>query len=134
MKVKMNKHAWSKESKNSYSYDSETDYYEDESYRCYKCGKSSIFTAREQKEVYEHQKCYIWQKRTLCPECYKNYNSLKKQLNIYQEQWSNETEASKKKAPYLKEWLKAINDMPNYGKPKNESMAKMLFKIINEIA
>ena len=134
MKVKMNKNAWSKESKQSYIYDSATDYYEDEVYKCYRCGKSAVFTALEKKETYEIHKCYIWQKRTLCPDCYVKYKKLKKQLSEYQEQWNNGNENSKHTAPYLNEWLSGLNEICLYGKPKNESVINHIRKLIDDNA
>ena len=134
MSVKINKDAWSEDSKESLSYTFAKKYYENINYLCRKCRKNAIYTAEEQKQTYEVKKCYIEINRVLCLECYKKYNTLKKQIKEYESLWVKETSNSKKNASYLKEWLSAINEMPLYGKPKNEAMAKNLHKLINENA
>lgn len=96
--------------------------------------KNTTYTAEEQKYTYEVQKCYIEINRVLCPECYKKYNVLKKQIKEYESLWAKETEESKKSALYLKEWLSVINEIPLYGKPKNEAMANNLQNLINKNA
>ncbi len=58
---------------------------------------------------------------------------VKSRIHAYENSWKNETVEGKKNAPYLLEWLSSINEVPKYGKPKNISMAKRLFEIINKI-
>ena len=131
MKIRIDKEAWSDESKRSYSYDSHIEFYEDERYQCVKCGCSAVFSAQEQKEAFEVKKRYIWQRRTLCKSCYGELLELKKELSMYEEMWSQESAVTKKSAPYLQSWLTAINAMPSYGKPKNHAKAQKLFNLIN---
>jgi len=40
--------------------------------------------------------------------------------------------SAKKSANYIKKWLACIEEAPLYGKPRNESMVKMLQKHINK--
>lgn len=134
MSVRINKDAWSEESKESLAYTFAKKYYENINYSCRKCKMNTTFTAEEQKKTYEIQKCYIEISRVLCQECYKKYKALKKQINEYERLWKKETEKSKKSASYLHEWLSAINEIPLYGKTKNEAMAHHLLKVINESA
>ena len=134
MQIKTDRDKWSKESKQSITYNYAPEYYEDINYFCYKCGEHTIYLASEQKNAFEVEKRYIDQKRYLCKSCYKNLCELKKNIHEYEQKWKNETDECKKHAPYLKDWLRAINEIPNYGKSKNHCMAQMLFRLVNEVA
>ena len=131
MSVRINKDAWSEESKESLSYEFAKKYYENINYSCRKCKKNTIYSAEEQKRTYEILKCYIEKQRVLCGECYKKYNILVKKIKEYESLWAKETINSKKNATYLKKWLSAINEMSSYGKSKNEAMANNLLKLIS---
>jgi hypothetical protein len=133
VKVEINKENWSEESKRSYSYDSPISCYQDENYKCYKCGESSVFTAEEQKYSYEVKKNYIWKKRVLCQNCFSEYEALTKKICEFENAWGCEPVAGKGKALYLQEWLSALNEVPSFGKPKNEAVAIMISKRIEKI-
>jgi hypothetical protein len=130
MKVKVEKENWSQSSKQSYAYLGDNEFYDNIPYLCYKCGISSIFSAEDQKETFEVKKAYIWQTRYLCNTCYEDLKLLKLKINEYEASW--EKERDKGSAPYLLEWLSSIKALPKYRKPKNISMEKMLFEIINK--
>jgi len=134
MRALIDREKWSKESKQSLSYEFAGKYYDDKPYNCYKCKKPDIFTGQEQKYTYEVKQSYIWQQRLLCKECYSNFKELKSKIATYEKHWANETEATKGSANYLNEWLTCIEKVPFYGKPKNESIAIMLQKYINQSA
>lgn len=130
MKVIIDKNQWSEESKKSYAYDSSCAYYEDIKYPCYACGVSVVFAAEEQKVTYEVKKRYIWQRRTLCPQCYRQLQQLKSQIELYEQKWSGESEANKPHVAYIAEWLACIQMLPKYGKRKNQAVERQLLKYI----
>ena len=134
MRVKVNKEAWSEKSKQSLEYELVGEYYSDIKYRCWKCAKKAKFTAEDQKKSFEVQKNYVWQRRVLCNDCHNELLVVKNDIKKYEQLWGKETQESKPNAKYLKAWLAAINEMPKYGKPKNDAMANMLTKIINKNA
>lgn len=128
MVVPADKSKWSEASKNSFSYDSCIEYYEDIPYHCYKCDAKAVFTAEEQKEAFEILKCYVWQRRVLCSECYTTLKSLEMKVTSFETQWKEETESSKPSASYIQEWLDLLTLLPSYGKRKNKAMIAHLSK------
>jgi hypothetical protein len=134
MEIKVNKDNWSADSKRSSTFNDYPVFYEGLSYSCCKCGCSAVFTAEEQKETFEVKKHYIDQKRDLCGNCYNEYVCLKESILSYESHWKNLSETEKETAEFLNNWFTAVNKVPSYGKPKNESIARMLFKLTNKNA
>ena len=67
-----NQELWSAESKRSSSYEPNLEHhYYDKFYWCEKCDVACVFTAHEQKEVFEVQKRSIYTIRRLCSKCHK---------------------------------------------------------------
>ncbi|MES9863528.1 MAG: zinc-ribbon domain containing protein [Candidatus Thiodiazotropha sp. LLP2] len=112
MKARINRKAWSEESKRSYAYLSNDAYYEDEKYKCYKCGKTAVFSAQEQKKTYEEDKRYIWQKRTLCPSCYSTYNNINSKIYSFEKQTGSKYKSSSIDGSVIKEWLSMLKELP----------------------
>lgn len=132
--VPMDKESWSESSKNSFSYESCQGNYENIQYRCFKCKRDTVFTAKQQKQDYELKKAYIWQKRTLCEECYVALRALKQRITEFEGLWAQENESTKDSAPYIKDWVSCMELMPSYGKPLNQGMVASLTKRINKNA
>ncbi|WP_162844090.1 zinc-ribbon domain containing protein [Sinobacterium caligoides] len=123
----MDKVNWSDSSKNSYAYESPVrNAYIDSAYRCTKCHQVAVFSAKAQKYTYEVKKSYICQYRTLCPECYYSLKNLVNMVNGFEELWAKENESTKHTAPYIIEWLDALQQFPKYGKKANQAIINML--------
>ena len=130
MKARIDKEAWSKESKESLSYDFAKEFYEDITYQCWKCGKTAVFSAQDQKHSFEVLKNYVWQRCKLCNSCYAELVSLQNEVKRYEGLWSKETQHSKTSAPYLASWLLALQKIPGFGKPENTASINMLKKLV----
>jgi hypothetical protein len=118
-KYQINFEEWSEESKHSFRYsalNSGIDYYSDEKYKCIACHKNSVFTAKDQKCSYEHEKNYIWQKRVLCPTCYQELQSIKASLAKLEEQLLNGNTDG------LNEHISLLLKLPLYGRKINKSI------------
>ncbi len=132
--VSMDKESWSESSKNSFSYESCQGHYENIQYRCFKCKREAVYTAKQQKQDYEVKKAYIWQKRALCEGCYVALHALKQRLAEFEGLWAKENESTKDSASYIKDWVSCMELMPSYGKPINQGMVASLTKRINKNA
>jgi hypothetical protein len=134
MKARINRNAWSEESKRSYAYLSNEAYYEDEKYNCYKCGKMAVFSAQEQKKAYEDEKRYIWQKRTLCPSCYANFKSIKSKISKFEQNFGSKLKDQSIDVSIIKEWLNMLKVLPLYGKPLDRAKVAMFEKMLGKNA
>ncbi|TFV90132.1 hypothetical protein E4K72_21105 [Oxalobacteraceae bacterium OM1] len=86
--IAANPDAWSAESKQSVAFEHRlTKEYADIGYRCWRCGRPSIFTAEEQRCAYEVKKAYIAQTRILCAACWRESNDIAAQLEACEKRW-----------------------------------------------
>ncbi|MCU7875140.1 MAG: hypothetical protein KZQ91_20585, partial [Candidatus Thiodiazotropha sp. (ex Lucinoma borealis)] len=134
MKARINRKAWSKESKHSYAYLSNEAFYEDEKYKCYKSGKIAVFSAQEQKKAYEVDKRYIWQKRSLCQTCYSAYNNIKSKISNFEQEYGSEIKNHSIDALIIKVWLNMLKEVPSYGKPLDRAKVTMLENMVQKNA
>ncbi len=134
MKARINRKAWSEESKRSYAYLSNEAYYEDEKYKCNKCGKIAVFSAQEQKRAYEEKKRYIWQKRTLCPSCYSKYKDIKSKMSYFEQNLGSKLKGQSIDSSIIKEWLNILKELPSYGKPLDSAKVAMFEKMLQKNA
>jgi hypothetical protein len=134
MKARINRNAWSEESKCSYAYLSNEAYYEDEKYKCYKCGKMAVFSAQEQKKAYEEDKRYIWQKRTLCPSCYLTYKNIKTKISYFEKQIGSKLKGRSIDSSVIIEWHSMLKELPTYGKPLDKAKLALLEKMLEKNA
>lgn len=61
------------------------EYYTDERYRCVGCGKECVFTAETQKEWYEDQGKFFWERPDRCEDCHSEWRSLRKDIKFFPE-------------------------------------------------
>ncbi|WP_196137830.1 zinc-ribbon domain containing protein [Aliikangiella sp. G2MR2-5] len=114
MKIAANKDLWADELKRSYDYyDPKFDFYYDYSYTCRGCGLDEVWTAQQQKHHFEVLK-KLRGVSSLCNQCFHKYNALKSRFRYFKEQREKETESSKKNAPYIQEWIDAIQEYKKY--------------------
>jgi hypothetical protein len=67
-----NQELWSEESRRLRSYEPGAEvYYYNEYYWCANCEAACVFTALEQKQVFEAEKRHIYTTRSLCDRCHK---------------------------------------------------------------
>lgn len=120
-KVRLNKSAYSESSKKSIGFEYLGEFYEDISYWCKKCGKSTVYTAQDQKITFEVKKQYMWQQRFLCDSCYKEMTLLKNTLFEMEQYYCNNKEQALKDEVFLRKWLGLLNEYPRYWKKANHS-------------
>ena len=113
--VPSNPELWSDESKRSYIYQSSIAEYKDIHYECWRCKKASVFTAQEQQTAYEGRKAYIWQKRTLCEECYRARLAIERDLKERSARWKEEKDVLRSDKHFLQSWLASLEEQVRYG-------------------
>jgi hypothetical protein len=81
MDIKIDKSQWSSSSQKSSGghYDLEAKYYENIAISCYKCSRSFVCTAEEQKEAYEIHKKFVSWLPSRCSKCQDELDSLLRQ-------------------------------------------------------
>ena len=135
MKAPVDKEKWSESSKRSYAYESTGipgEFYDDIAYKCIKCSAPSVFTGVEQKVAFEVKKDYVWKRRTLCNPCFRRLQELKKNDQGFLKRWELEKDVLSKDYGFLCEWLSILEEVPSFGKRKNESMINMLRRLAHE--
>jgi hypothetical protein len=118
--------AWSQASKQSVIYESPPAVYEGEFYQCFACDTRSVFTALEQQEAFETRKAYIWQRRTLCNSCWRARRALEHELHDCIAKWSANRSALQQDRFFLQRWLRLLNELPAYGRRRNNAIIRML--------
>jgi hypothetical protein len=58
--VPVDKEQWSEQSRRGLDYIFAAEHYEDIEFDCYACRAPSVFTAEQQKTLYEVKKAYVW--------------------------------------------------------------------------
>jgi hypothetical protein len=122
---------WSESSKRSYSFVARPTFYEDIPYNCWRCGKASVFGAKDQKEAFEVKKAYIWQRRMLCQECWRQEQEIASDLRQCQTRWDGDKKEAASDNDFLKNWLRLLELHPEYGARKNSAAINMLRKLLN---
>ena len=130
--VKADPKKWSQESQRSYASEF-TNKYTDINYFCWRCGKPDVFSAEDQKESYEVNKNYFWQRRILCKNCWSESNAIKKELGTCQKRWLDEKASLKKDVAFLSRWLELLMHLEEYVPYKPDIAKKnMLAKLIEQ--
>ena len=132
-KVPLNKAAYSESSKRSVGFEFLGEFYEDKSYMCKKCGKSTVFSAKDQKTTYEVKKQYMWQQRFLCDSCYKEMNHIKKELYEMEQYYCANKEQVLQDEAFLRKWLSLLNEYPTFWKKGNNSRIVFIKKALELI-
>ena len=132
-KERINKNAYSEESKRSVGHEFLGEYYEDIKYNCSKCKEIAIFLASEQKKAYEVRKEYMWVKRQLCDNCWKEMRSIKAELYRIESEYCKNKAISLASKVILTEWLELLELYPKFGKKANSARIIFVKKHLNLI-
>jgi Probable zinc-ribbon domain len=128
--VSSNRELWSEESKRSYSYQSSIAEYKDYHYECMHCKQPSIFTAQDQKKTYEVRKAYIWQRRTLCSECFRARVETERDLEARAASWKADRQSLSSDKQFLLQWLAALEKHVSLGGRADTGNMNMLQKLL----
>ena len=88
--------------------------YKDKHYKCWHCQADSVFTAAEQKYIYEVRKADINQQRLLCQECWRRSNEIAGELESCVQSWAASKPALKSDKPFLSRWLALLEERETY--------------------
>ena len=130
----VNPNHWSKASKRSVIFSIPPSHYENIHYQCARCGQSAVFTAVDQKLAFEGRKAYIWQRRTLCPECWSKRQSIERGIRKCQTRWRAHKQELQRDAGFLRQWLELLEIHPDYGGRKNHAGITMLRRLVDASA
>ncbi|MBK7998745.1 MAG: zinc-ribbon domain containing protein [Verrucomicrobia bacterium] len=85
---------WSEASKRSTIFQMPPNKYGDIHYECVKCDRASVFSAVDQKLAYEERQVYIWQRRSLCGECWNERRRVERAIRDCRNRWRDEVVAT----------------------------------------
>ena len=125
--VKADPTKYSKQSLQSYGAHL-TKEYTDIEYSCWRCKKPDVFSAEDQKHSFEVKKNYLWQRRSLCRECWMEMNRIKKDLDSRQKRWSSSKGTLRKDAGFLAQWLEALTRLEEYVPYRPDTAKKSMLK------
>ena len=128
--IPTNPEAWSSSSKQSYLYELSPSEYSDRHYNCLRCKKPCVYTAEAQQEAYEIRKEYIWQKRKLCNNCYREKVEIEKSLSECRQLWQTEKSRLSTSAQFLTRWLGHLEAHVDYGGKLDQGNIKMIKALI----
>jgi hypothetical protein len=129
-KVPANPDNWSDASKNCGAYHYAPSAYADYTYKCQSCSQPAVFSAEEQRRTYEERKAYIWQRRTLCPSCFRDRLAVEAELSLIQGLWAAERELCKNDTKFLTRWLELLEQHVRLGARRDVANTKMLAKLL----
>lgn len=115
------------------NYDSKAAYYENIAFICAKCESPSIFSAEEQKYVYEVKKKFIRWFPTSCYDCRQKLDILLALDRQSQKLWNTNKDILKKDCVFLENWLSTIKEIETYQKPANTTMTTCLTRLLNTL-
>ncbi|HAV63877.1 MAG TPA: hypothetical protein DCY13_16120 [Verrucomicrobiales bacterium] len=104
--------------------------YEDIPYSCWRCGQRAVFSAAEQKQAFEVRKAYIWQRRNLCPDCWRERLQIERGIAACQSKWRDQKRALKQDSEFLRIWLRLLEEHPAYGSRTNRAGINMLRRLL----
>jgi len=127
----VNPNQWSKSSKRSTIFHIPPSHYEDISYQCARCGENAVFTAAEQKLTFEGRKAYIWQRRVVCPDCWRERQRIERGIRECTTRWKAHKTELQRDAEFLRRWFELLQTYPNYGGRKNHAGIRMLRRLLD---
>lgn len=122
---------WSASSQQSYSRVQKE--YRDHAYRCRVCGKDAVFSALEQKIVYETKKAYIHQQRVLCASCWDDSLHVRAQVGACELRWAREKAVLASDRAFLRAWHDLLLSRERYGARQNFALKAMLAKLLGRL-
>ena len=123
---------WSESSKRSYIYESPPKEYRDHHYECWRCKQPGVYSAQEQQATYEVRKAYIWQKRTLCTDCFRVRTSIEAELRKCNVVWQQEKPERLVDAKFQERWLSLLQEHVHYGGKADEGNTQMLKSLLGK--
>lgn len=123
---------WSEESQRSVSF-GWTKEYRDIEYSCWRCRKSAIFSAEDQKYTFEVKKASINQRRSLCSDCWRLSHVIAQEIKCCEEKWSSSKASLRKDKEFLLRWLQLLISREEYVPYRpNTATKNMLQKLLKE--
>ncbi len=104
--------------------------YGDIHYECVKCDRASVFSAVDQKLAYEERQVYIWQRRSLCGECWNERRRVERAIRDCRNRWRDDKSSLRRDTAFLKKWLSLLELYPSFGARPNRAAIAMLLKLI----
>ncbi len=124
---------WNEASQRSVSFDW-TKEYEDIEYNCWRCRKTAVFSAADQKYTFEVKKAPIDQRRVLCPDCWRDLLAIDKEIESCQANWASRKVTLSKDKTFLSRWLQLLVSKEEYVAYRPNTAAKnMLQRLLNEL-
>lgn len=108
-------------------------HYADIAYRCRYCGEHAVFTAREQKRVYEVKKTHIDVQRVLCEACYAARAGVARKVAACAAQWAQGKGVLVTDAGFLTGWRDLLVEHCRYGARPNGAAIAMLEKALGKL-
>ena len=120
---------WSESSKKSLAYELfAPDEYSDIHFLCWRCAKATVYPAEDQRLDYETLKAYIDQRRILCPECWKQSQTIANDIRVCEVKWSASKKSLRNNAGFLSQWLQLLVAREAYVPYKPNTAAKNMLK------
>jgi hypothetical protein len=125
---------WCEKSQRHMSFEWVKAYY-DINYLCWRCEKSAVFTAADQKYTYEVKKAPIDQRRILCQDCWKQSEKIANDIRACETEWAQKKDSLRNDQGFLSRWLDLLVSREAYvpNKP-NTATKNMLKKLLNAAA
>jgi hypothetical protein len=125
---------WSEKSQQTVSFDFIKEY-KDIAYNCWRCKKSAVFSAEDQKYTYEVTKAPIDQRRILCKECWRELLEIDRDIKLREQQWAESKRSLRSNADFLTTWLHLLTSREGYVPYRPNTAAKnMLRKLLKQNA
>lgn len=129
-RLRIEKDLWSPKSRGGLDEFFAGEFYEDQSFICRACGRSSVFTAEQQKYTYEVKKALIHQKHVLCENCFKRRYELIAESRSFVEAWARDKRSLKGNRADLRRWRKVLEKLPTYGVRHDTARIRMLTRLL----
>jgi len=106
--------------------------YVDESYQCWHCKKTAIFSARDQKLTYEVRKANVNQRRILCTDCWRVSMEIARHLAAQGQAWELSKASLKADKIFLSQWLNLLERQHTYVPGKHDTARENMLRNLLE--
>ncbi|MFZ6847799.1 zinc-ribbon domain containing protein [Undibacterium sp. RuRC25W] len=97
-------------------------------YQCWRCSSPAVFTAQDQKHVFEVKKASIDQRRILCNDCWRQSLEIRKELVGCAEQWEDSKTNLAKDKVFLTSWLELLELLEKFVPYRSDTARKNMIK------
>ncbi len=108
-------------------------HYTDKAYRCRYCGKDALFSAAEQKIVYEVKKAHIGVQRVLCEACWRDSHVVTQKIADCEARWAESKQVLAHDEAFLSAWHALLLEHQRYGARANSATKNMLLKLLDRV-